>query len=368
MANSESDDTMSNRSVQSSHQDAYSYYSTVQEQGLARRNESPILYSRNFTNWIKSTLIQQYLQLLKLEKPELKKDLHVFDMGCGKGGDIPKWVKSDVKSVVFADVAENLVADCRKRFQEWKSPFAAEFATLDLTEELLSKALNKEKLHFDLVSSQLVLHYSFERFEKANRFLRNAAEFLVVGGYFIGTTVNAHRVVKLCREAPNQTITNEVFSIRFDDSIDLKCPDDKRIPLFGAKYHFYLEGVVDCPEYLVHFPLLVELAKRHGLKLVDHKTFRMYFDEHRNSGEGPFMLRKIDALQRCHLSNLNDEEQRKRFEHIQNYFAERANENPAPETCRSISKPEWEVTSLYITFAFQKERSVTYDDNDNILS
>ena len=27
-------------------------------------------------------------------------------------------------------------------------------------------------------------------------------------------------------------------------------------PLFGCKYDFHLEGVVDCPEFLVYFPLL----------------------------------------------------------------------------------------------------------------
>ena len=29
------------------------------------------------------------------------------------------------------------------------------------------------------------------------------------------------------------------------------------IPLFEAKYDFHLEGVVDVPEYLIHFPLLM---------------------------------------------------------------------------------------------------------------
>ena len=28
------------------------------------------------------------------------------------------------------------------------------------------------------------------------------------------------------------------------------------VPLFGAKYDFHLEDVVDVPEYLIHFPLL----------------------------------------------------------------------------------------------------------------
>ena len=27
-------------------------------------------------------------------------------------------------------------------------------------------------------------------------------------------------------------------------------------PLFGAKYDFHLEGVVDCPEFLVHMPTM----------------------------------------------------------------------------------------------------------------
>lgn len=63
---------------------------------------------------------------------------------------------------------------------------------------------------------------------------------------------------QLCREAPNQTISNDVFRVHFDESVDLKCEKDQRIPLFGVKYHFTLEEVVDCPEYLVYFPLLKE--------------------------------------------------------------------------------------------------------------
>jgi len=43
---------------------------------------------------------------------------------------------------------------------------------------------------------------------------------------------------------------NEVYEISFD--VD----DKQHIPLFGAKYHFRLEGVVDCPEFVVYFPLL----------------------------------------------------------------------------------------------------------------
>ena len=50
------------------------------------------------------------------------------------------------------------------------------------------------------------------------------------------------------------SIGNEVFSVTLDSQFS---PLEK-LPLFGAKYYFRLHGVVDLPEFLVHFPLLVK--------------------------------------------------------------------------------------------------------------
>lgn len=36
------------------------------------------------------------------------------------------------------------------------------------------------------------------------------------------------------------------------------CNIEEQFPIFGAKYNFNLEGVVDCPEFLVYFPVLVK--------------------------------------------------------------------------------------------------------------
>jgi len=55
---------------------------------------------------------------------------------------------------------------------------------------------------------------------------------------------------KRLRAADGMSFGNEVYEISFDTE------DKQHIPLFGAKYHFKLEGVVDCPEFIVHFPLL----------------------------------------------------------------------------------------------------------------
>jgi len=52
------------------------------------------------------------------------------------------------------------------------------------------------------------------------------------------------------RASSDQTFGNDVYSVSY-------CSEDKtNIPMFGAKYNFHLEGVVDCPEFLVYFPLL----------------------------------------------------------------------------------------------------------------
>ena len=50
------------------------------------------------------------------------------------------------------------------------------------------------------------------------------------------------------KESEDLSFGNEVYKITFEQKEDF--------PLFGCKYDFHLEGVVDCPEFLVHFPTL----------------------------------------------------------------------------------------------------------------
>ena len=69
-----------------------------------------------------------------------------------------------------------------------------------------------------------------------------------------------------------------VFQVTVEDpgllkalhNTDPACAEDPeiRIPLFGAQYKFHLEGVVDCPEFLVHFQTLEKLAEKYGLILI----------------------------------------------------------------------------------------------------
>ena len=53
---------------------------------------------------------------------------------------------------------------------------------------------------------------------------------------------------KRIRTMEGDNFGNSVFNI--------KPVSKENFPLFGAKYDFHLEGVVDCPEFLVHMPTM----------------------------------------------------------------------------------------------------------------
>ncbi len=105
--------------------------------------------------------------------------------------------------------------------------------------------------------------------------LRNACESLKPGGFFIGTIPNCALLVQVhtrysrgrtrkemgfesifrseMRKRPDKVFINDVCNAKMDDPGML----EDGIPLFGATYRFTLDEVVmDCPEYIIHFPLL----------------------------------------------------------------------------------------------------------------
>ena len=63
------------------------------------------------------------------------------------------------------------------------------------------------------------------------------------------------------RKADGNRFGNEIYQVEFN------------CPLFGGAYNFSLEGVVDCPEFLVHFKTLEKIAKKFGLKLVMYQSY-----------------------------------------------------------------------------------------------
>ncbi len=57
------------------------HYNKREELGREAREQSKILGLRRYNNWVKATLIHKYAQ----------EGAEVFDLGCGKGGDLIKY-------------------------------------------------------------------------------------------------------------------------------------------------------------------------------------------------------------------------------------------------------------------------------------
>ncbi|KAI8501894.1 hypothetical protein Bbelb_203060 [Branchiostoma belcheri] len=336
------------------------HYNQLEEKGLAVRSQSRIFHLRNFNNWIKSMLIADTLRRLRADSPAGR--LCVLDLGVGKGGDLLKWKKGGIDHLVCADLAETSVQQCEERYhsmagRQGRGPrlFTAEFIAADCAKEDLSRRYRDPDTTFDLVSCQFVLHYSFESQAQADRMLRNAGERLRPGGYFIGTTPDGYELVRRLKSAEGLSFGNSIYSITFRQKDEF--------PLFGCQYDFHLEGVVDCPEFLVYFPLLEQMAEKYGLRLVYRQTFSEFFQQQVSQGEGRALLERMKALETYpphegqELAGSEPEDYAHARARLQELRSKgEGGDRGTPENPRvgTLSLAEWEATSLYLVYCFQK--------------
>lgn len=343
------------------------HYNKLDEKGLEERTKSRIFYLRNFNNWIKSMLIGDYLDKVKQQNSLSNKEITVLDLCCGKGGDLLKWKIGGIDYLVCADIAETSVQQCEKRFNDmWnrsqherkpQKPFKAEFISADCTKVRLKDRYKKKDVCFDLVSCQFSFHYCFESLPQVDRMLQNISECLRPGGYFIGTTPDAFQIVNKLQKSEGMSFGNNVYSVTFQNKANL--------PLFGATYNFHLEDVVDCPEFLVYFPLLKKLAERHRLKLVYCERFDKFYAEtiQKDNEKGNLydggrqLLGRMQALESYPpfdgFSLMSSEE--KDYCHAKEKVGSLEKESGKRERVGTLSEAEWEAVCLYVVFVFEKQ-------------
>uniref|UniRef100_A0A182PN07 mRNA cap guanine-N(7) methyltransferase n=1 Tax=Anopheles epiroticus TaxID=199890 RepID=A0A182PN07_9DIPT len=337
-----------------------SHYNKIEDRGLVARKKSNIYFLRNFNNWIKSVTIDKYTGLVK-QRFTLGSPFRVLDMCCGKGGDLIKWSNASVTHLICTDIALVSLEQCENRFKsmyhrDYQRKPKVEFFAADATLQQLRTKYHDPSTKLHLVSCQFAFHYSFESFKQADCMLKNAAECLEEGFYFIGTIPDANEIMKRQRIAMSDTFGNDIYNIQF------LCDTDNP-PLFGAKYNFQLDEVVNCPEFLVHFPTLEKLALRHGLRLVEKKRFEELFDVHGRNKQG--LLEKMQALEAYPPPHgrFNGNEQRKepeQYQHVEEYARQQSSHYPP--RVGTLSQKEWEAATLYLFFAFKKMKT-SYDAN-----
>ncbi|XP_063529366.1 mRNA cap guanine-N7 methyltransferase [Cydia strobilella] len=331
------------------------HYNHLEEKGLKERFNSPIFYLRNFNNWVKSVLIQEYTD--KIREKDYGRPLRVLDICCGKGGDLSKWQKARVERVVFADIAEVSVQQCQTRYEDLRRRcgrlFAAEFIAADCTKDTLRDKYCDPSISFDVVSCQFGLHYSFESLAQARRMLTNISECLKPDGYFFGTIPNAYEIVSRAQKSPDGAFGNKIYNIK------LLFDPKEGYPLFGAKYDFHLEGVVDCPEFLVNFQLFVKLAAEYGLELVYSAGLAGFYKDHCEKYKT--LMNRIMCFE-CYPAPSGKEliGEETDYKHAKEHLEQM--EKPERDMIGTMSQREWEAATIYMAFAFKKLKS-TWDAN-----
>lgn len=254
------------------------HYNQVEQTSVKERKKSEIYDLRKFNNAMKSLMHYIAIKYTYTGTTTRTPSLRMLDLGCGKGGDLPKYIKNNrIELVVGVDIADVSIEQCKERYKTMRVPsgrrFRGEFFVADLTRvDIKPKLLElncKEKFH--VASSQFSLHYSFESFEQAVRYISNALNNLEVHGIFIGTYPDGPKLLKLARESktPGTYQVSDILRVKFDQK-ELENPKP-----FGTKYHFKLKEVVDCPEFLVHPEVLDRLLVRLGF----YKVFDRSFEE-----------------------------------------------------------------------------------------
>lgn len=321
-----------------------SHYNQLEEKGLEERSKSRIKHLRNFHNWIKSMMINEFLSKIKDTK-KYDAPICVHDMCCGKGGDLLKWRKGNISHLICSDIATVSLDQCKTRYNDMvnrsrrdrgsQKIYTIEYIPADCTRTRLREKYSDPTVKIDLVSCQFAFHYGFESLPQAESMFRNAAECLKPGGFFIGTIPDANDLLVRARKNDNKVYGNSVYKIVL--SFDYA----SKPALFGAKYNFYLDGVVDCPEFLVHFPTLVKLAKKFGLKLVRKEKFYDYYERMKSQGEQLLMnmqsLETYPPLENVALSGTDSED----YSHAIKFIEKKGTSNTRIGT---LSKCEWEAS------------------------
>lgn len=309
------------------------HYNQVEQKPIKERSKSLIIELRRFNNAMKS-LMHHMAFKFAVSINAKREPFRVLDLGCGKGGDLPKYLRNDkVGLVVGVDIADISIQQCKERYNSMKQStgrcFKGEFFVADLTRVEIEKKLHEVNCFdkFHVASTQFSLHYSFETFEQAVRYISNAAKNLMKHGILIGTYPDGPKLLRLARESktPGLYEVEDILSIRFSPE-DLKNPKP-----FGTKYHFKLREVVDCPEFLVHPEVLRKLMKMLGF----YEVFDRSFEEN---------LREA-------ISNPNDGDTVKGI-----FDAHNALEIDLEQNKAILEENMWRAASIYRCFCYKKIR------------
>lgn len=277
------------------------YYNSVTTDKMTQR-------MRDFHNlYVKRALIQGVS----------KKGNNLIDFACGKAGDLPKWIASELSFVFGIDISpdniENRLNGACARYLNFKMtnkkvPYAlfvtgnssknirsgtnmfsdkanqitkSVFGSIGVDKSLgpaVARQHGKGHNGFDVSSCQFAIHYMFENKNTFYNFIRNIAECTKLYGYFIATCYDGRTIfnmLKRKREGESREIyvdDKKVWSIT--KQYDATTFEDNESCL-GYKIDVYQDSINQTiSEYLVNFDFFTSTMDKYGFSLVTREEAR----------------------------------------------------------------------------------------------
>lgn len=219
--------------------------------------------TRQYHNSIKKFIIKKFSSQRK-----------VLDIGSGAGGDIKKYMDSEVKRLIGIDIVD----------VEYKHPNFMSFYKVDTELYSIKNIIENSKVgKFDTINCHFALHYFFKNNETLENLIKNLDENLKTGGTFVSTCMNGENInslLNLYKITKGKTLnakynSNTIYKIKKNykdvESInELPLVNQKiEVKLTGTKY--FKEQV--STEYLVNINKFIELMKLRKYKHVQTTSF-----------------------------------------------------------------------------------------------
>jgi hypothetical protein len=235
----------------------------------------------------------------------------LFDIACGQGGDLFKWIKADYKTVIASDINKDNLMNVRsgiykrynsvirdnknnkqkmlflqldaskkwnrdyieslndKMFRNLASIFFGFTNKSQISDSILVKYHKRINKQFDLVSCMFAIHYMFDNIDSLRNVIHNIDMILKSGGYFFGVCLDGYLVNQKFKSSKKDVIEAKVgnrllWSIKKKYNKFNDFNQDKPLDNIGQKISVYIETInQELDEYLVDYELLkYELAKR----------------------------------------------------------------------------------------------------------
>jgi SAM-dependent methyltransferase len=268
--------------------------------------------------------------------------MNILDIGCGKGGDISKWIDvgknivhvvgidkssqnildiSDGACVRYEQIKEKktmrvpeftfLVGDCSKNI--FNGSCFSDDRSIDIYKRMwdqsMGAATHFKQNKFNIINIQFAIHYFFESMATLDGFMENINQNLKQDGYLLGTCFDGNLVFNALRALSNSELLvgthnkNIIWKIKKEYDLEELPEDGSSV---GIPISVFIKSINNTiREYLVSFTYLRRRLANIGIRLINDSeavelgittgtgTFKELYDQHSGDSKYNFIFKNF---------------------------------------------------------------------------